>query len=417
MKLNFTISGKQVFTALICVLWSYKALIRYFQSLIMHIPVLGELAYVAFPFILFSILILGSFGYIAKRLKGLDLLFYTVILIVSLVTIMIGSRTNEKFNDYALGFLTYVVPMYFIGIAAGKLLHNDDKILSLLEKISIVSVLLNVFYYASIGLSFQAEWMSSQYIPYMLLPHISLITLSIFREFKLYKIATLLLGLVFMIFLGNRGSIVCYLVLLLVVIMHKANNASYKAKLGIAACLGGLIIVILFTDVYDAFTLFLLSKAQELGMSTRVVLFLRRDFEVVSFDSNRLGLQEQLFDAINERPFGYGLAGDFSIIGGYSHNILIEWLVEFGYVFGGGLIVAFLALLFSSIRAAKNWEERSVIWLFISNVFIMLLISETYLGIPEFFFLIGLCVSIKRENRNMYEGGQHDGIIYNGNLL
>lgn len=399
MKLCLKITHKRIFACLICVLWSYKALVRYLQSIVMHIPIIGTSVYTVFPCVLFTILIVGAFPYILKKIRVSDLLFYFLIFLISIITILIDSRTTSKFSDYVVGFLTYVVPMYYIGIVTGDYLHKEDNLIFFLEKISAICIVVNVLYYSFIGFRFEAEWMSSQYIPYMLLPHVSLMTLSIFREYKLYKIIILLLGLSFMLFLGNRGSVVCYLVLLVVAILHKFQNVSANKRKIIIVIGIGLIMTIMLTNAYDTFTLFLLSKAEKLGMSTRVVLFLRRDFNVVSFDSNRLELQEQLFKAILDRPFGYGLTGDFSIIGGYSHNILLEWLVEFGIFFGSILIISHFLLVISSIRLAHNWNERSIIWLFFCDFLIMLLISATYLITPEFFFMVGFCVSVRRINK------------------
>ena len=200
-------------------------------------------------------------------------------------------------------------------------------------------------------------------------------------------------------------------------ILYKIKEASIGKKLCISLVIGGLVFIILTTDLYDNFTYSLLIFAESKGMSSRVVLFLRRDFEVVSLDSNRLDLQNQLISAIIKKPLGYGLTGDFSIIGGYSHNLIIEIIVEYGIIIGGFLIIGLMKILISSLHFTKEWNERSIIWLFISNVIVMLFISGTYLACPEFFFLIGICVSLKRINLDELMKGDKNGIINTDNQL
>lgn len=397
MTRSFKINDQSVFTSLICFLWIYNSILRYFQSALLHFPVIGELLYTIFPILLFGITIALCLSIIIKALRFQDLVFGCIILSISLITLLVARQETKQFDVYAFSFLMIVFPMYYIGVASAEVIRNQPSVVELLTKLSLISVVINLLFYIVRGISFDAEWESLQYLPYMLLPHLLILTRSVFEMFKPFRFAVLFAGFVFIMFLGNRGSIVCYLLYLLLLIIHKVFTAK-KWKVIAPLCIVVIALYLLiFTNFYDDFTLFLYNKALEYGLSTRVILLLRKDFGIVSFDSNRLFLQSKLFKSILERPFfGHGLTGDFSIIGGYSHNIFIELLVEFGIVGGGVLIVLFIINFLLAIKKSTSWENKSFLLMMCCFAFVKLLISETYLDQPSFFFFLGLIVGTKR---------------------
>ncbi len=110
-------------------------------------------------------------------------------------------------------------------------------------------------------------------------------------------------------------------------------------------------------------------------------------------DNGRNEIYKLAIDAIKHVPFlGYGAYGDRQFIApyfywGYSHNIVLEFIIDFGWIFG----VLFLAILFylcvKAVIKAKGNQVAVVAILIGANA--KLFISDSFWSYPYFWMLVG----------------------------
>lgn len=151
---------------------------------------------------------------------------------------------------------------------------------------------------------------------------------------------------------------------------------------------------------FDRLLILLYNISLKLGLSIRIFAkFFEGDFFV---SSSRNRIIEVLFEKISEKPvLGYGIAGDRTLVGGYSHNLAVELWVSFGIIIGTILLgVLFFICIKALIKSRKNNVDNMAILLLICCGLINLFLSGSYLSAPYLFLLIGLCISVIRKSKN-----------------
>jgi len=101
---------------------------------------------------------------------------------------------------------------------------------------------------------------------------------------------------------------------------------------------------------------------------------------------------------------GWGLAGEVSILGAYSHNFFIEIMISSGVILGSIIIMIYIYHLIKNIQLS-NKESRLLIIFWFSIGFIPLLVSGTYLTSIQFWVLLGLIINknFKKETTKEYK--------------
>lgn len=410
---RLTINKDDIFLALICVLWSYESLIRYLAIFMGRIPIIGSMLKSYFPVSLVIILIVFSFSNIAYYIKFNDILLAFVIMLLSLITYALNLKSTEYFNDVAVTFVCSSFPMYYVGKLFVYKQIEEDRMLQVLTKVSMVCICAIIFISLHFGIQVDAEWMSNQYTPYLLLPHLLLIMAVVFERFAPVKFILLLAGTFFLLFLGNRGSVICYLVMLAILITYKISGIKAVKRFAVILAFVTLIIIMIFTDLYNSIFNGLYQYGVSHGMSTRVFLFFLGNFSGVSMDSGRGDILKALFEAIIKNPFGYGLAADRSLASGlYAHNLCVELLVEFGVFIGGAIIIFLIIQIIRAFKVAKEyWNICKMFFVLFCVGFVKLFISGSYLTDPYFFALLGVAIAtnqLKKTIRNTYSVAQRE---------
>ena len=187
---------------------------------------------------------------------------------------------------------------------------------------------------------------------YSILPHMCLIFYYILKKANVINITVFIAGIVMMFSLGNRGSIGClavFIVLTLLFIYRKAH------PLALAAVIIGFIIVIA-TPLFDIIFEWMYDFAVDNGLSTRI--FDKFTEGELSDDSGRSAIQSIIKSAIWESPFfGKGIMGDRVLIGGYAHNIVLELMCDFGIILGFGLFGAILIIFIKAVLVNKKLKR------------------------------------------------------------
>ncbi|EGP4746882.1 O-antigen ligase family protein [Enterococcus faecium] len=393
------ISSEKLFGYLIIFFWGYHAFFRFFGILFRRIPVVGELV---LPIIVAG-LIIGSVPFIIKYIRMKDFLFFCIVLIVIMVTLFLEIKTTEPFNDIWMEFLTQCFIMYFVGLALYAKICKDDKMLNVLSILSILCILTLTIVYKSTSNGFEYEWSSTQYIPYSLLPHILLLCANIFEKISIIKLFVAIYGTFNLAMLGNRGSIVCLLVMILLLTIYKTSEMNKSKRTLLLLVITLLFVIVLFSNLYEGAMLKMYKYALEHNLSTRVFQTFLGEYNAgTSFDSGRLEIQRNLWQKLAVNPFGYGLGSDRYFEGQYAHSVILEILIDFGVFLGGMIIFVILKKIIEGLIIINRESSMRGIYLVMLSIgFVKLFISSSYLIDPYFYLLLGISVSLSRGRKSI----------------
>lgn len=201
----------------------------------------------------------------------------------------------------------------------------------------------------------------------LLLPLLFLIYL------KQNKILIFLLILIVLI-AGSRGSLVpIFAYILFRVIKY---NSFYKQI--VFVLLIGIIVSLVFP--------ILVSYMDSIGVTSRTLLLLVEG----SFDSDsgRGEIYEFIWSHILEKPFlGHGVFADRVLLGIYCHNIILEFLLDFGLLISVLVFSFFFIVLIKLFKVMSDDEKDLLVLFFLASV-IPLLVSNSYLLDSKFPLLL-----------------------------
>lgn len=207
-------------------------------------------------------------------------------------------------------------------------------------------------------------------------------------------------GFFMILIAGARGPIVC-LVLAIVLYLVRNMNSHRRHLIPIMV-----VLTMAIWGIYTQFDLILITLNQILIKysiySRTIVMMLERNF----FESaDRLLMINQLKEQITFG--GHGLYGDRAIIGTYAHNIIMELLIEYGYL-GGIAVILALGIISFKACVSKTRIISQMSLAFITTGLFKLFLTGSYLNQePCFFVLIGLGINellIQKRQRRKHKG-------------
>lgn len=396
MAIGEKVPGRGAFVLLLSVLWTYESLYRYLLIAINQLPLIGsELQQIVNIFILLSLVLL-SIRYIIRFVNITDIIVVLIIILVSFAMLVFNPVYSFAFEDIALTFLTGCLPLYFVGKAMKDDIQNEDE-MRYFYWLSLISVVTTVLYIYIVGFTLQAEWQSNMYFPYVFLPHLLLIFIQITKKITIINIAVFILGLSYIIILGNRGSLVCLILFVLIILIRDFLVSKSKKKLISIFIVVMISMLVYVFNLFEKLIVYLYSLSNNIGLSTKTLDLISGRIEFS--DSGRTYILSNLFEVIRENPFGYGIAADRYFVGAYAHNIVVELWVEFGIFLGSMIFIALIALIIRALaKKSCDFQTKQIVWLFIITGFVKLFISGSYLSEPYIYVLIGLCSSLASHN-------------------
>jgi hypothetical protein len=184
-------------------------------------------------------------------------------------------------------------------------------------------------------------------------------------------------GIIAMAFWGNRGLFVCVGLALTFYILKKVpDNEKSKKFRYYSLILIALFFIfyILFGDEFTSWILVKLSSYEQISRNIKYILTNR-----LMDTSGRNEIWENLWKAIKQKPWGYGLLGDFVlnyknlnwwslgqerlIQGTYAHNGIIESMCEFGIIIGG---LVWVWIFYNGYKTYRNLKNSYEIIMFIT---------------------------------------------------
>lgn len=179
---------------------------------------------------------------------------------------------------------------------------------------------------------------------------------------KWYFLVLVVLELVMILLYANRSILLC--VSFFVVVLILIGNSNYKRKFFIVTAIFALVLFLYINgeEILDNVVLFLDSR----GISSRTITMMNE--HNIDYDSGRGEIWDCCFTMIQEKPIlGWGLGGEYyelsrlmgyvnneSIIG--THNMLIQFLVEFGVFVGSVLCLMVIIPIFKLHKIKDTYK-------------------------------------------------------------
>lgn len=203
-----------------------------------------------------------------------------------------------------------------------------------------------------------------------------------------------------MVFFGGRGPLACALLCVLYqMLMQKKHRPMWILLLGI----GGTLLVLFYENILQLIIAF----SAKYGFSGSIVKY--ANMGDVFMLSGRDSIGQNAVDIIRDHPLlGVGMGGTRYWLGvygfkygNYPHNILYEFLCDYGVVFGLCLFAVLLLNCFIVFRRRSMNPEAYALFeiCFFSTGFMVLLFSSSYLFCPLFFAMLALMPRFGQSSR------------------
>lgn len=381
----------QPFNAVYLIAWG-SILLGYWRGINNHLPVLGTLTdELEWCIVLAPILL--SLPRLWKRIKTSDHLFVFACFIFYLLNIQLFPQNADVLVNRLFSFSLLTLPYYYIGVTLDiKRFYNS------FYYISVVAVFMCAFYellYAQ-SASYTGDVDTSEYnmeLAYSILPHVLMVSWRSLKSFVILNIAPMLLGLMLLLSFGTRGPVICAIVFIAIYLLF-IRPSKYQKTMRIitVAC------AVYAMSFLDQFMTFMQLMAFQLGMSTRIF---DKYFEGELEDSSgRDYIWETLLRelSIDNSLFGHGVLGSYPYVNTYPHNIVLEFLFSFGWVWGIAILFCIVYIIAKMLINTHQCEINVTfgIILVIASI-LKLCFSSTFVDDALFFMLLGYCVNSSRK--------------------
>ncbi len=202
--------------------------------------------------------------------------------------------------------------------------------------------------------------------------------------------------------IGSRGAMICAVLFLVFNFFVGTNRQVSRGKIFIWSAIG--VATFLFIVYFDAILSYAVEYLKELGFESRTIekLIDGSLFE----DQGRENIATAVTDSIWESPlFGHGLFGDRYVAystygrGMYAHNIILEWLCQYGLLIGGILCIVYLYYAVKCVFVKTGYRLKALYICIFSATFFKMFVTGTYLGDSNFYLLIGLIITVIKSDK------------------
>lgn len=381
----------QPFNAVYLIAWG-SILLGYWRGINNHLPVLGTMTdELEWCIVLAPILL--SLPKLWKRIKTSDHIFVFACLIYYLLNIQLFPQNADVLVNRLFSFSLLTLPYYYIGVTL-----DIKRFYNFFYYISVVAVFMCAFYellYAQ-SASYTGDVDTSEYnmeLAYSILPHVLMVSWRALKRFVLLNIAPMLLGLMLLLSFGTRGPVICAIVFIAIYLLF-IRPSKYQKTMRIitVAC------AVYAMSFLEQFMTFMQLMTFQLGMSTRIFdKYFKGELED---SSGRDYIRETLLRelSIDNSLFGHGVLGSYPYVNTYPHNIVLEFLFSFGWVWGIAILFCIVYIIAKMLINTHQCEINVTfgIILVIASI-LKLCFSSTFVDDALFFMLLGYCVNSSRK--------------------
>ncbi|MBR4200089.1 MAG: O-antigen ligase family protein [Oscillospiraceae bacterium] len=207
---------------------------------------------------------------------------------------------------------------------------------------------------------------------YGVLMVVSVLSIMAIREKKKILFVPVGIGLIGILLYGSRGSIVCYAIGAALYILF-GERKQLELKKVVIILLALIFVAFVFSDLGASAVEML---AQRTGIKSRFITtylnMMQGDKSMDSESNGRDRIWALVLGMIREKPLGYGPMGHRNAIyrigikWGYSHNLFLDWLAEYGVLFGSLAIFGLLFMIVRLFRKSNEPIERMLLILIIT---------------------------------------------------
>lgn len=248
-------------------------------------------------------------------------------------------------------------------------------------------------YWESIGATGQIERLSyNMDIGYLYMSVCILFLVRFYVERKPWQLLPMMGSLVAVVACGSRGALICLFVgLALVVIAGRPKKGALLRRIMVLAaiCIAGM----LAYEYFDEILTFAANVFSSIGLDSRTISSLKTG--TIADDNGRSVIANLAMQCIRDGGFfGGGPYADRPYIApffywGYSHNIVLELIADFGPLLGIAAFVAIgIACVWLFLTARSNVDMALFIFAFAMSA--KLMVSGTFWGDQYFWMLVAL---------------------------
>lgn len=189
----------------------------------------------------------------------------------------------------------------------------------------------------------------------------------------------------FSLILGSRGAALVLLIFISFVFFKKFIEASFQKKL-MLLCVD---IILVSTVLINYYTIIkaVISALKNLNIESRTLEYLLK--AQINDDNGRQYLYDRVFAAWEYMPItGYGLLGDRQFLSGkYVHNFFIEFITDFGFIFGVLFLIVIAYGLGKKIIKYSTCDVIPIVGIYTIS---SLMFSGSYVNAIHFYILLGM---------------------------
>ena len=288
--------------------------------------------------------------------------------------------------------LVYLVTTLIICIPGAICIASIEDYEFFYQKLKLTSVVVSIItiiyiYQPLVGTtysmpaSYQILWCSVLHVNELFKKNSKKAEKVLFTAFSVFEVITIFIR-------GARGPLLCFAVYIAakVIIEMRSNKKAMFAGL-----LGAMVLAAIAQNI-DSVVSWISLKLNQAGLYSRNLQYI---LSKSIFDgSGRDVWRDRAIDLIWERPlWGYGASSDVKLLGGqYVHNLPLELMFDFG-IFLGGIIFVVICLYVIGIFFSQEGVKRDLKLVFLTEGFVMLFFSGTYLQSIFLFLFIGVLMS------------------------
>lgn len=341
--------------------------------------------YASFAYSIYSVIF-----YTTKRQKLFSFFAILSFFLIYIINITFFPANNKFINESIFSILTSCLPYFLLALNISDFEDLFYRMRLYSPYYIILAWFLIVLTYLVVFNNTELNYMQVAYA--VILP-ISIIGILLLYEKKTWLVVLYVMSLVGLLFIGCRGAFLAIIASFFIsnfLVDNKKRGGGYYVLI---------ILIILFLLYYQNIILLLGGILSSLGFNSRILLMFQTGglFESASREELRGVLFSQM--VADGYPM-YGLFGDRFITQSkgyeaiYAHNIIVEFLVDFGLLVGGILLLCLLFLIIKVIKSSHG-KVRSIITMFVTLCVTKLLFSNSYLIDPLFYCMLGLLFSYR----------------------
>lgn len=353
--------------------------------------------------IYFSVILL-SFPFLVSKISYKDVLFLAIFLGVFGIS-MLFALERKAYEKAIIDILLYAIPLYIVG----RCIDDYGNAKECFRIASYIIVILDIYIYIFLRFLNNTSYERNLGSSYSLLLASCFIFLLVIQKFKLIDIILFVLSILVLFVLGSRGPLLCLLLTCTIIIIFDLYKKLTYQK--IIRFLFFILFSLLTVTFFNNIVMGISEITKALGIETRIGDLISNNLFFQSEGRNEI--QEEAIKYIISHPFnGCWLLNDRTIIwqnlmlkdpssyGYYPHNIALEILMQFGYIWGLIIMGAILYKILKIILKTKDVAAKELLLILIPIVFFPLFISFSYLTYGMLYFLLGFLLTLNSVNKN-----------------